>query len=214
VRNALILLVVVALIILLAGAMNSEVTFDIDYVVGTVEAVSLFWVAAVVAAVVFVVGVVAAWLARMAVGGSRRKLEAELQATYERLREAESLVSRAAPVATAAAPDETPAATVVAQEAATVVEAGETETAVEVSEAATVVHAGEAVTVVTGAGSLEDDASAAAEAEAAVADEATAITVVGEGEGDAAEGSPAEPREEEPATGEVDRGEDPPRGPA
>ena len=31
--------------------------------------------------------------------GSRRKLEAELQSTYERLREAEALAARPAPVA-------------------------------------------------------------------------------------------------------------------
>ncbi len=92
-RNALILLAAVALLILVAGAVNNGVAFDVDYVAGTVRAVSLFWVAAIIAAVVFVVGAIAAWLAQRATVGSRRKLEAELQSTYERLREAESLAA-------------------------------------------------------------------------------------------------------------------------
>ena len=49
---------------------------------------------AVVAALVFVVGLAAAWFAQAAMAGSRRKLEAELQSTYERLREAESLAAQ------------------------------------------------------------------------------------------------------------------------
>ena len=97
-RNALILLAVVALLILVGGALNNGVVFDVDYVAGTATAVSLLWVAAVIAALVFVVGLIAAYLARTAVFGQRRKLEAELQTTYERLREAESLAARLAPV--------------------------------------------------------------------------------------------------------------------
>jgi hypothetical protein len=93
VRNALILLAVIAAIILTAGALNHGVAFDVDYVTGTVNAVSLFWVAAVVAAVLFVSGVAAAWLARATTVTSRRKLEAELRSTYERLREAEALAA-------------------------------------------------------------------------------------------------------------------------
>ena len=46
---------------------------------------------AVIAVLVFVVGLAAAWFAQAAVAGTRRKLEAELQSTYERLREAEAL---------------------------------------------------------------------------------------------------------------------------
>ena len=96
-RNALILLAVVALIILAVGALNNGTAFDVDYVAGTVSAVSLFWVSAVIAALVFVVGLAAAWFAQSAVAGLRRKLEAELQSTYERLREAEALAARPAP---------------------------------------------------------------------------------------------------------------------
>ena len=93
-RNALILLTAVALLILVGGALNNGVVFDVDYVAGTATSVSLLWVAAVIAALVFVVGLIAAYLARTAVFGQRRKLEAELQSTYERLREAEALAVR------------------------------------------------------------------------------------------------------------------------
>ena len=98
-RNALILLAVVALLILAMGALNNGTAFNVDYAVGTANAVSLFWVSAVIAALVFVVGLVAAWFALAATTSTRRKLEAELQSTYERLREAESLAARPAPAA-------------------------------------------------------------------------------------------------------------------
>lgn len=89
-RNALILLVVVALIIVVLGAANGSITFDFDLVFGTWTAVSLVWMAVVVAAVVVVAGLAAAWLAQVDAARTRRKLEAELQATYERLRAAEA----------------------------------------------------------------------------------------------------------------------------
>jgi hypothetical protein len=96
VRNALILLVVVALVILGFGALNNGTTVDLKYVVDSLLGVSLLWVAMVVAAIVVVAGLLAALLARSAVVATRRKLEKELQATYERLREAESLLARQA----------------------------------------------------------------------------------------------------------------------
>jgi uncharacterized membrane protein YciS (DUF1049 family) len=181
VRKALILLAVVALLILVMGALNNGTAFDIDYVAGTVTSVSLLWVSAVLAALVFVVGLAAAWLAQAAMTGSRRKLEAELQSTYERLREAEALAARPAPAAEAPVA-EVAAATVVAEpEAATVVETGEvTEVA---GETVTVVD-GEAVTVVDG-----DQAAATAVDEAPVAEQ-TAITMAG---GTPADEAPMEP---------------------
>jgi len=90
VRNAFLLLVVVALIIFGLGAANASIKFDFDLVFGTWTAISLIWVALVLAGVVLVVGLVAAWLARTDASRTRRKLEAELQATYERLRTAEA----------------------------------------------------------------------------------------------------------------------------
>ena len=121
-RKALILLAVVALIILVAGAFNNGVVFDIDYVAGTASAVSLFWVSLVIAAIVFVVGLAAAWFALAGAAGGRRKLEAELQSTYERLRETErdaeearSAAAAASASAAAAMPAAPPEATAVAE---------------------------------------------------------------------------------------------------
>jgi uncharacterized membrane protein YciS (DUF1049 family) len=90
VRTAFLLLIVVALIIVGLGAANTSIKFDFDVVFGTWTAVSLIWVAAVFAGVVLVVGLVAAWLAQREASRTRRRLEAELQATYERLRAAEA----------------------------------------------------------------------------------------------------------------------------
>ncbi|HEY5168195.1 MAG TPA: hypothetical protein VIK03_02205, partial [Thermoleophilia bacterium] len=152
-RNALILLAVVALLILVMGGLNNGTAFNVDYAVGTVNAVSVFWVSAVIAALVFIVGLVAAWFAKSSMTGSRRKLEAELQATYERLREAEALAARPAPAAPAPAAEVVAATVVAEQEAATVVETGEAtvvsgEAATVVSDAAAAPTSGEAVTPV------------------------------------------------------------------
>jgi len=107
VRNALIVLVVVALVIVALGAVNHGLLFDIDFVAATWTAVSLFWVAVVTAGVVFVTGLVAAYLAASGAVAARRKLEKELQGTYERLRAAEAKLPRPAP-AQAAVVDVTP----------------------------------------------------------------------------------------------------------
>ena len=61
-RNALIVLVVVALVLVALGAVNNGLLFDIDFVAGTWTAVSVFWVAVAAAGVVFVSGVVACLL--------------------------------------------------------------------------------------------------------------------------------------------------------
>jgi len=98
VRKALIVLVVVALVLVALGAFNNDLLFDVDLVAGTWTAVSLFWVAVVTAGVVVVSGLAAAFLARSSAVTTRRKLEKELQATYERLRAAEAQVPRLAPV--------------------------------------------------------------------------------------------------------------------
>ena len=143
-RNALILLAVVALLILAVGAFNNGTAFDVDYVAGTVSSVSLFWVSAVLAALVFVVGLAAAWFAQAAMTGSRRKLEAELQSTYERLREAEALAARPAPAAAAPAAEAVAVTVVAGREEATVVAATEAATVAETDTAGVV--AGEAAT--------------------------------------------------------------------
>ena len=103
-RNALILLVVVALIIVALGAANGSIAFDFDLVFSTWSAVSLVWVAVVVAVVVLVAGLAAAWLAQVEAARTRRKLEAELQATFERLRAAEAGLPQKEPQAASTAP--------------------------------------------------------------------------------------------------------------
>jgi hypothetical protein len=201
VRNALILLAVVALLILVVGALNNGTAFDVDYVAGTASAVSLFWVSAVIAALVFVVGLAAAWFAQAATTGSRRKLEAELQSTYERLREAEALAARSAP-AVVEAPSATEAAPAVASAAAL-------EATVIAVEAATVVVA-EDETVVSGA-SVDDEVAAVDEAAPAATTmepgEATAVTMTGDAGADGADESrAAESPAEDVATGEGEAG--------
>jgi uncharacterized membrane protein YciS (DUF1049 family) len=161
VRKAFILLVVVALLILAMGALNNGVVFKVDYVAGTANAVSLLWVSGLLAVLVVVVGMAAAWFAQSAMKGSRRKLEAELQSTYERLRKAEAEAARPAPVAASTAPAaESVAATVVAEPASATAVAAEDATVV-VAEHATIVSdpaagAGdEAVTTVSGEAATE-----------------------------------------------------------
>jgi len=190
VRNAFILLVVVALVILGVGAFNNGVAFNVDYVAGTANAVSLLWVSGLLAVLVLVVGMAAAWFAQSAMKGSRRKLEAELQSTYERLREAEALAARRATevvAATAAAEPETAAVvadedvTVVATEDATIVsDAAASDEAVTTvaGEAATEVAAGEAETV-AGA-DVAPEGGAAAETPESEIGEQTAVTMAGE----------------------------------
>lgn len=187
-RNALILLAVVAVIILAFGAVNNGTTFEIDYVAGTVNAVSLFWVSAVIAGLVFVTGLAATWFALAGAAGGRRKLEAELQKTYTRLREAEALVASRAP---APAPEPT----VVAAPA----------------EPATVVDVEDATAVAS------EDATVAAEDETAAADapaeagEQTAVTMAAEG-GASEEGASDEALDDDAAVesdepGEAEAGE-------
>jgi hypothetical protein len=89
-RNALMVLGVVAFLVVVGGAVNHSVAFDIDYVFGVWTAVSMFWIAVVVAAGMTIVGLLAAWLARSGAVAAQRKLEIELQSTYERLRAAEA----------------------------------------------------------------------------------------------------------------------------
>ena len=209
-RNALILLAVVALVILAVGALNNGTAFDIDYAAGTVSSVSLFWVSAVIAALVFVVGLAAAWFAQAAVAGSRRKLEAELQSTYERLREAEALAARPAPVEDVAPAVQVVAATVVARPAASdegTVVVREDETLVAGEEATVLVAEEETVVVAEdaapAAGSGAHAADEAAETTAPEPGEATAVTLTGAAP-DVGEAGPADAGDEAPDAGEPD----------
>ena len=88
-RTALIILAVVAVVLVLIGAFNAGAEVTVDLVAGSVE-VSLFWLAAGVAAGIALAAVAGWTLGRVAGAGRRRKLENELEATYRRLREAEA----------------------------------------------------------------------------------------------------------------------------
>lgn len=88
-KNSVIVLLVVALIVLVIGAVNQDQRVDLDYVFGTWRDVSVFTLTAIVAAATMVVGFAVAAMARLGVVGEKRKLERELEQVYPRLREAE-----------------------------------------------------------------------------------------------------------------------------
>jgi uncharacterized membrane protein YciS (DUF1049 family) len=89
VREIVILLLVVALLVLVIGAVNQDQRVDLDYVFGTWEGVSVLTLSAISAGAAIVMGLIIAAMARMRVVADRRKLERELQLVYPRLREAE-----------------------------------------------------------------------------------------------------------------------------
>ncbi len=88
-REIVILLLVVALCVLVVGAVNQDQHVDLDYVFGTWENVSVLSLSAICAGSAVVLGLVIAGMARLRVVADRRKLERELQLVYPRLREAE-----------------------------------------------------------------------------------------------------------------------------
>lgn len=141
-RNALIVLLAVALVFVGLGALNHSLTFDIDYVAGSLTGVSVFWITVVIGAVLLVAGVVAIWLARTSVVSAQRKLEAELQSTYERLRAAEARV----PAEPAPAPEPVASPAPEPEETSAVAEAPEEATVItaESEEGATINAAAEA----------------------------------------------------------------------
>jgi hypothetical protein len=96
VRTALTILVIVALALLAVGAVNHAVTLDLDFLAVSWNGVSLFWVMVAVAALVVVVGLVAAWAARGSAAAAQRRLEKELGSTYGRLRAAQAAVAEGA----------------------------------------------------------------------------------------------------------------------
>jgi uncharacterized integral membrane protein len=105
VRDILVIVVIIAIALVCLGAVNHGVTVDLDYFFGTWSGVSLLWLAAIVAALVIAVGLLAGGSAAVHAAGDRHKLEKELEATYSRLRAAETAPGAAASVA-ALAPDE------------------------------------------------------------------------------------------------------------
>jgi uncharacterized membrane protein YciS (DUF1049 family) len=88
-REIVILLLVVALVVLVIGAVNQDQSVDLDYVFGTWEDVSVLTLSAVAAGAAVVLGLIIGAMARLRVVSDRRKLERELNLVYPRLREAE-----------------------------------------------------------------------------------------------------------------------------
>lgn len=90
-RDILVVVMVIAVALLCLGAVNHELSVDLDYFFGTWHGVSLLWLAAVVAALVVAVGLLAGGSAAVRAAGDRHKLEKELESTYSRLRAAEAM---------------------------------------------------------------------------------------------------------------------------
>ena len=88
-KDIVIVLLLVAIVILVFGAVNQDQQIDFDYIAGTWESVSVFVLAAIGAGVTLLVGLGAAAAARQRVVGDRHKLERELEQVYKRLRAAE-----------------------------------------------------------------------------------------------------------------------------
>lgn len=89
-KDIVIVLLLIAIVILVFGAVNQDQRIDFDYVTGTWEQAPVFALAAIGAGVTLVVGLGAAGVARARVIGGRRKLERELEQVYSRLRAAEA----------------------------------------------------------------------------------------------------------------------------
>jgi uncharacterized integral membrane protein len=110
VKDILIALLIIAVVILVFGAVNQDQRIDFNYVAGTWHGASAFALAGIGAGVTLFAGLGVATVARLHVLGARRKLEREVEQVYTRLRAAEATspaaaeASRAAVRSVAAAP--------------------------------------------------------------------------------------------------------------
>jgi uncharacterized integral membrane protein len=95
-KNILTALLVVAVLVVAVGAASHAARVDVSYVAGTWHRASLLAVAAIVAALLVVVGLLSAVAAGLLTARDRRLLEDELQRTYVRLRAAEGSARAAA----------------------------------------------------------------------------------------------------------------------
>ena len=87
-RPVLAVVLIVAGLILVVGALNHAQTVSLDCVVGTWSQASVFVLAAIVAGLLVATAVLAAAAAGVRAADDRRKLENELERTYARLRAA------------------------------------------------------------------------------------------------------------------------------
>lgn len=93
-KTFLSILGVIALLLVLAGALNHETAVSLDYLVGSTSAISLVWLA-LAAAVALLLAGLAGWVAGRAVArDSCGKLQRELESTYRRLRDCEARLPR------------------------------------------------------------------------------------------------------------------------
>jgi len=115
-RNILTGLLVVAVLVVAVGVASHAARVDVDYVAGTWHRASLLALAAIVAALLVVVGLLSGVVAGLLTARDRRLLEDELQRTYVRLRAAEGFTQAAAgagttpaaPAPSGAAPPDAP----------------------------------------------------------------------------------------------------------
>jgi uncharacterized integral membrane protein len=102
VKDILIALLIVAVVILVFGAVNQDQRIDFNYVAGTWHGASAFALAGIGAGVTLFAGLGVATVARLHVLGGRRKLEREVEQVYMRLRAAEAASPAAAEASRAA----------------------------------------------------------------------------------------------------------------
>jgi uncharacterized integral membrane protein len=102
VKDILIALLIIAVVILVFGAVNQDQHIDFNYVAGTWHGASTFALAGIGAGVTLFAGLGVAAVARMHVLGGRRKLEREVEQVYMRLRAAEATSPAAAEASRAA----------------------------------------------------------------------------------------------------------------
>jgi uncharacterized integral membrane protein len=102
VKDILIALLIIAIVILVFGAVNQDQRIDFNYIAGTWHGASTFALAGIGAGVTLVAGLGVAAVARMHVLGGRRKLEKEVEQVYTRLRAAEAASPAAAEASRAA----------------------------------------------------------------------------------------------------------------
>ena len=95
-KDILIALLLIAVVILVFGAVNQNQHIDFNYVAGTWHGASAFALAGIGAGLTLVAGLGVAAVARMHVLGGRRKLEREVEQVYTRLRAAEAASPAAA----------------------------------------------------------------------------------------------------------------------
>jgi hypothetical protein len=93
-RKVFIAIVIVALVLVVLGGVNHGHLVDVDYLFGTWHGVSLLMLSLIAGALVLLAGLLSGVVAELRASAGLRKLEAELQRTYVRLREAEAMAPK------------------------------------------------------------------------------------------------------------------------